>query len=317
MLWHLEVCPWRSAARRFHCQSVSQSLSWQTTLQIHSCLTCLCCSFFPLLWGALRAKCAASSPPSSSTSQLRRRSNVTEEYIWIHLALQAICSLLPGFSPHKFCLTADFHSARSEGRLVTFECLPDWLPRRHSLKCNVYYASSAPLFFDFLFHFLICAGISEPRQCFFILFFELWIQMGLQLYTECEPQSSPSCFIYAVLFCDGETKSNSGHARIVCFWGLRFRFRFFVDVKAGQNCDYVLWCSGVHTSVWLVIVCLCYYFTRENKQEVGRRKWSGMKVARKEGAFPKLELAGKRRWRDRRQSSSSTQRGSVRGGELN
>lgn len=125
--------------------------------------------FCPLLWGALRAKCAASS---SSASWRRRRSDVTEEYIWIHLALQAICSLLPGFPPHKFCLTADFHSARSEGRLVTFECLPDWLPRRHSLKCNIYYASSPALFFVclfFLFH-LICAGTSEPRHyfcCFF------------------------------------------------------------------------------------------------------------------------------------------------------
>lgn len=124
--------------------------------------------FCPLLWGALRAKCAA-----SSASWRRRRSNVTEEYIWIHLALQAICSLLPGFPPHKFCLTADFHSARSEGRLVTFECLPDWLPRRHSLKCNIYYASSPALFFVclfFLFHLLICAGTSEPRHyfcCFF------------------------------------------------------------------------------------------------------------------------------------------------------
>lgn len=105
------------------------------------------------------------APSWSSTSRRRRRSDVTEEYIGIHLALGAICSLLPGFPSHKFCLTADLHSARSEGRPVTFHRLPDWLPRRRSLKWNAYCAASqAPLVFFCLFHFFISAGTSEPRR---------------------------------------------------------------------------------------------------------------------------------------------------------
>lgn len=128
--------------------TLSQSVSVMTNHFANS-LTSLCYRFFFLLflyfrghWG-LNVLC------------LRRRSDVTEEYIWIHLALQAICSLLPGFPPHKFCLTADFHSARSEGCLVTSEDLPDWLPRRLSLKWNVHYAASPALFFGSFFCFTL------------------------------------------------------------------------------------------------------------------------------------------------------------------